>query len=121
MHGICHIEIPSKDHAKSKEFYEKVFGWKVELMPQMNYAIWEAPEGPGGGFPLVKEPCRWTEGNCTLVYILVASIDDKVPEIEAAGAKITTGKTAVGDMGWYAIFEDPAGADVALWESAKKG
>lgn len=120
MHEICHIEIPSTDHAKSKEFYEKVFGWKVELMPQMKYAIWEAPEGPGGGFTLVKEVCKCNDG-CSLVYVLVASIEEKVKEIEAAGGKITTGKTAVGDMGWFAVFEDAAGGVVALWENAPKG
>jgi predicted enzyme related to lactoylglutathione lyase len=31
MHGICHIEIPTTDLAKSKAFYENVFGWKVEV------------------------------------------------------------------------------------------
>lgn len=119
MHDICHVEIPSTDHAKSKEFYEKLFGWKVELMPEMNYATWEAPEGPGGGFDLVKEPCSCEEG-CCLVYILVASVDDKVKEIEAAGGKVLKGKTAVGDMGWFATFQDPAGGVAALYESAKK-
>jgi len=120
MHEICHVEIPSADLAKSKEFYEKLFGWKVELMPEMDYASWEAEESPGGGFNLVKEPCACEEGGC-LVYILVASVDDKAKEIKAAGGKVVKGKTAVGDMGWYAIFQDSAGGVAALWESAKKG
>jgi predicted enzyme related to lactoylglutathione lyase len=120
MHEICHVEIPSTDFAKSKEFYEKVFGWKVELMPEMNYATWVAEAEPSGGFNHVKEPCTCGEG-CCLVYILVASVDDKAKEVEATGGKITTPKTAVGDMGWYAVFQDAAGGVAALWESAKKG
>jgi predicted enzyme related to lactoylglutathione lyase len=119
MHEICHIEIPSTDHGKSKAFYEKVFGWKVDLMPEMDYAVWEAPEGPGGGFTLVKEPCDCGEG-CCLVYVNVANIDDKVKEIEAAGGEILTARSPVGDMGWYAMFRDAAGGVAALWESAKK-
>jgi predicted enzyme related to lactoylglutathione lyase len=73
MHEICHVEIPTTDFAKSKEFYETLFGWKVEVDPVTNYAMW------------------------------------------------TKAKTAVGDIGWYALFEDPAGGVVGLWESAKKG
>ena len=119
MHEICHVEIPSTDLAKSKEFYEKFFGWKVKLIPEMEYATWEAEEGPKGGFTLVKEPCTCGEG-CCLVYILVASVDDKAKEIEAAGGKVVKGKTAVGDIGWFAVFQDPAGGVAALWEGAKK-
>ena len=119
MHEICHVEIPSTDLAKSKEFYEKFFGWKVKLIPEMEYATWEAEEGPEGGFTLVKEPCTCGEG-CCLVYILVASVDDKAKEIEAAGGKVVKGKTAVGDIGWFAVFQDSAGGVAALWEGAKK-
>lgn len=119
MHNICHIEIPSTDFAKSKAFYEKLFGWKVQIEEEMNYAIWEPPEGPGGGFNAVKEPCTCEEG-CCLIYIQVENADAKAAEIEAAGGKIIKPKTPVADYGWYALFEDTAGAVVALWESAKK-
>jgi predicted enzyme related to lactoylglutathione lyase len=119
MHDICHVEIPSTDFAKSKDFYEKLFDWKVTILEEMNYAAWEAPEGPDGGFNPVKEPCTCEEG-CCLVYILVESVDAKVGEIEAAGGSIIKSKTAVADYGWFAIFQDTAGGVVALWESAKK-
>lgn len=121
MHHIYYIEIPSTDFAKSKEFYEKLFDWKVEIDEEMNYAYWETPEpeGLGGGFNPVKEPCTCKEG-CCLVYILVESIDAKVGEIEGAGGTIVTPKTEIADFGWYAIFQDTIGAVVGLWESAKK-
>jgi predicted enzyme related to lactoylglutathione lyase len=119
MHGICHIEIPTTDFAKSKAFYESVFGWKVEVDPATNYAMWTPEDLPGGGFYLVKEPCACEDG-CCLVHILVASVDAKVKELEAAGGKIKTPKTAVGDMGWFAVFRDPAGGVVGMWESAQK-
>jgi len=119
MHDICHVEIPSTDLAKSKAFYEKVFGWKVTLEPEMNYALWEAPEHPGGGFNPVKEPCTCGDG-CCLAYIHVASIDDKLKEVEAAGGKQVKEKTAVGDFGWLAVFQDAADGVVGLWEPAKK-
>jgi predicted enzyme related to lactoylglutathione lyase len=120
MHEICHVEIPTTDLAKSETFYKEVFGWKVEVDPATKYAMWTPEDGPGGGFNLVKEPCTCGESGC-LVYIFVASVDDKAKEIEAAGGKIVTPKSPVGEMGWYAVFEDPAGGVVGLYESAKKG
>ena len=119
MHGIWHIEIPTTDVAKSKAFYENVFGWKVEVDPATDYTMWTPDDGAGGGFNLVKEPCKCGEAGC-LVYISVASVDEKAKEVKAAGGKVVKGKTAVGDVGWYVLFEDPAGAAVGLWESAKK-
>jgi predicted enzyme related to lactoylglutathione lyase len=118
MNEICHVEIPSTDLKKSKEFYEKLFNWKVEIVPEMNYAMWTPPAGPAGGFNPVKEPCTCNEG-CTLVYIWVESVNAKCKEIESAGGKVIKAKTTVGSMGWYAIIQDTAGAVVAIWEVAK--
>jgi len=39
-HGqICYLQIPALDLMKSAEFYEKVFGWKIERP----YPSFEAP------------------------------------------------------------------------------
>ncbi len=122
MSKIVHIEIPTTDFDKSKAFYEKVFGWNVELMPDMNYATWmptDNKDDVGGGFMKVDEPCGCTEG-CVTIYIGVDSIDGKVKEIEAAGGNITVPKTPVGDFGFFAVFTDTAGGTVALWEGVPK-
>jgi len=66
-----------------------------------------------------SKECTCGEAGC-LVYIKVASVDDKAKELEAAGGKVTKAKTAVGDIGWYALFQDSAGGVAALWEAAKK-
>lgn len=29
----CHVEVPAKDLRRSREFYEKAFGWKFEETP----------------------------------------------------------------------------------------
>jgi len=122
MSKVIHIEIPSTDFDKSKVFYEKVFGWKVELMPEMNYATWMPTDNKqdiGGGFVKTDKPCDCSEG-CITIYIGVDSIDGKVKEIEAAGGTIVTPKTAVGDFGFEAVFKDTAGGTVALFESVPK-
>jgi len=123
MHNICYLEIPSTNLKTSKEFYENVFGWKVEITPDNNYACWETGEGVGGGFNLVKEICIWSKENpesCSLLYIKVDCIESKSKDIEVAGGKILKAKTEVANYGFYAVFEDPAGGVVAIWQSKAK-
>lgn len=50
MHGFCHIELPCTDFAKIGKFYTDVFGWNVREIPEMNYAMFQTPDGPDGGF-----------------------------------------------------------------------
>ena len=54
-HGVwCHIEIPSKDIAKSKEFYGNVFGWTFQDYGP-DYAGIQRPDGTESG-GLVVDP-----------------------------------------------------------------
>lgn len=48
--SFVHIDPPATDLARAKRFYGQVFGWKFQDMPDMNYTLFEAPMGPGGGF-----------------------------------------------------------------------
>lgn len=36
---IVHWELMSKDPAKVSDFYAKIFGWKIQHHPEMNYRI----------------------------------------------------------------------------------
>lgn len=113
MGKIVHIEIPAPDLEKAGEFYTKVFGWKVQMMPEMNYALWSPPdEGVGGGFS--KEYAVNTEG--ILIHIGVDDIEAKLAEIEAAGGKTITPKTKISDeFGYFAEFSDISGNKIGLW------
>jgi predicted enzyme related to lactoylglutathione lyase len=113
MSKIVHIDIPAPDLDKAAEFYSKVFGWKVEMEPEMDYATWSPPEeGVGGGFS--KSPKPSTDG--ALLHIGVDDIEAKLREIEAAGGKIVTPKTKISDeYGYFAEFTDVFGNKLALW------
>ncbi|MCH7759919.1 hypothetical protein IIA15_00735, partial [candidate division TA06 bacterium] len=77
---FIHIEIPVKDFEKAKKFYSGVFDWKVEILPpEMNYALFSAPKGPGGGFTKVKEKAK---PGGIVNYILVNSIETTLTKIE---------------------------------------
>ncbi|MBS3080874.1 hypothetical protein J4221_05360 [Candidatus Pacearchaeota archaeon] len=39
MDKVVHFEIPYDNVEEAKSFYEKVFGWKIQSIPEMNYNI----------------------------------------------------------------------------------
>lgn len=113
MSKIVHIEIPAPDLEKAAEFYSKLFGWEIEMLPEMDYAVWSPPEeGVAGGFLKSAKPT--TDG--ALLHIGVDDIEAKLREIEAAGGKTVTPKTKISDeWGYYAEFTDIFGNKLGLW------
>jgi len=110
MHGFCHIEIPTTDVAKSKDFYGKVFGWQFE--DAGGYVMYRPPEGVAGGFTTNSKPAT----NGVILYIEVENIDEKLAQIEHAGGKKVTPKTKISDeFGFYALFADPCGNAIGIW------
>jgi predicted enzyme related to lactoylglutathione lyase len=111
MHGFTHIEIPTTDPKKSKEFYAKIFGWKMEEnMPE--YVMFSTGDNQGGG--LTKESKPTPDG--VVLYIEVEDIVKKLGEIEAAGGKKVKDKTGISpEFGFYGLFTDPCGNIMGLW------
>jgi len=48
-HPVVHWELMSKDPARIASFYEKIFGWKIEQVPAMNYRSVDTGGGINGG------------------------------------------------------------------------
>jgi predicted enzyme related to lactoylglutathione lyase len=118
---FCHVEIPVADFERARAFYGGLFGWKFEGVPGMNYVTFDTGAPPGGGFfmpekanpPLPMEPDR----GGALNYILVDEIEATLVKAKQLGAgEVLVGKTPVADMGWFAIFRDPDGNRVAVWQ-----
>ena len=49
QHPIVHVEIPAADQESTGKFYSELFGWKFQAFPELDYAMFEADGGPGGG------------------------------------------------------------------------
>ena len=46
---VVHWELMSKDPAKVSDFYAKLFGWKVQHIPEINYRLVDT--GAKGAMP----------------------------------------------------------------------
>ncbi len=113
--SVVHIEIPSADFKKSGEFYSKLFGWKITPMPEMDYALWEPQEGPGGGFsPLGAE----VEVSHVLIHVDSDDIDADLKKAKALGGSIVREKTEIPNIGWWGVFKDPTGNLIAVFTAS---
>jgi predicted enzyme related to lactoylglutathione lyase len=110
--NVVHVEIPAKDVEGAGKFYQSLFGWKIQSIPEMNYTMWEDGNGGGGGFPAVSEE---NPAGQVLVYIDSDDIDADLKKVEKLGGKVLRKKTEISGMGWFGIFQDPTGNVLALY------
>ena len=116
---VVHWEFWSKDPENISDFYEKVFDWKVQHIPEMNYRLVETG-GQGGinGGIMKPQEGPWP-GNMAL-YIDVENLETYVQKIKDAGGKIVVERMEVPNVGAFSLFEDPDGRVMGLWLQQKK-
>lgn len=126
MKSVVHFDMPVKDVERAQKFYKEAFEWEINKVPDMDY--WGVnttetgedymPKKPGainGGMYPKKE-----DADLTVIVIEVPSLDASLKQLEELGATIVMPKMKVGEMGYYARFQDPEGNIVGVWESIKK-
>ena len=116
---VVHWELMSKDPAKLSDFYQKVFDWKIQHIPEMNYRVVETggEGGINGGIIQPEREGPWP-GNLTF-YIDVDDLAAYRRRIVAAGGKIHVEEQEVPGMGAFSLFTDPEGRMIGLWKAAK--
>jgi uncharacterized protein len=112
MNGICHVEIPCTDFEKAKKFYGEVFDWEVQVIPEMDYAMFKGKNGPGGGF---SKQLKVSDSG-VLFYLEVEDIEAALKKVETAGGQMVKGKTQISpEVGYFGIFTDSDGNVIGLW------
>jgi predicted enzyme related to lactoylglutathione lyase len=113
--SIVWFEIPADNPERAKRFYGSLFGWNIKLFPGMT-EYWHIDTGggddtPDGGMIVRKH----TEQPITN-YISVKSVTESMAKVEKFGGKVCMPKTAVPQMGYFAICQDTENNTFALWE-----
>lgn len=112
-HTIVHVDISATNQEEAGTFYGSLFGWKIQPMPQFNYTTFAAEGGPGGGFMQIGD--GMAPAGQVLVYVSTDDIDASLAKVELLGGKIVRPKTEIPTVGWFGIFTDPAGNQLALF------
>ena len=112
---VVHFELWSEDPANTSQFYCKVFDWRIRYMEELNYRIVETrgEDGIDGGVSQLAEG-RGPERMC--FYILVDSLEDYLEKIRGAGGRTIVERQEVPNAGAFALFEDPDGRVLGIWE-----
>lgn len=113
-HGdITHIDIPVADHEKASAFYSDLFGWQIAEIPGFEgYPMWQAPNQVSGG-GLAPRGDGFTQPRS---YVEVDSIDDVLAKATERGATVTMEKSPISETSWFAVFTDPDGNTIGLYE-----
>src|ERR1043166_2137559 len=82
---ICYIELPATDIARSANFYQKVFGWKMRKRGDGATAFDDAVGEVSGAFVLGRPPAG---APGLLVYVMVDSVADKIETVKVNGGEI---------------------------------
>jgi predicted enzyme related to lactoylglutathione lyase len=109
MPRIVHFELNVKNVEKTIEFYENVFGWKIEKWdgPIDYWFIMtgdESEPGIDGGLGFEEEGFPGVVNT-----IDVRDVDQIIKKIKDNGGEIINPKHAVPGIGWLAYFKDTEG------------
>lgn len=116
---FVHVELMTTDVAKAKDFFGKLFDWKLEEVKgagDMAYTMIQVGEGTGGG--MMKNPMP-NAGSMWLAYVLVDDLKASTAKARSLGGKVMKDATEVEGMGSFSIITDPTGAMLGLWETKK--
>ena len=109
---ICYIEMPSTDIARSAEFYQNVFGWKIRKRGDGATAF-DDGVGEVSGTWVLGRPAASMPG--LLFYIMVDDVAKTVDEVIANGGKIVQPIGADAPE-ITARFLDPGGNVIGLYQ-----
>lgn len=117
---FVHVELQTTDLKKARDFYSRLFDWKLEDAPVPGFGTYTmigVGEGTGGGMMAAQSkevPSHW------LAYVDVSDVASATRKAKELGAKVVVDSMPVADMGKFSIIEDPTGAHLGLWQNTRK-
>ena len=109
------VDLGSEDLAAAKAFYRGLFGWNTPEGPPEagGYAVCDLNGKTVAGLGPNMNPAappHWA------TYVNVDNADETVAKVEANGGMVYMPPMDVMEAGRMAVFADPAGAVIGLWQ-----
>ena len=114
--ALSWFEIPATDLPRATRFYETVLARKLkaEAMGPLQLSVFSY-EQPGVGGCLIAGDGHLPAAVGTVVYLVVARLDEALGRVGGAGGKIALPKTALPEgLGFFAHIIDSEGNRVGL-------
>jgi predicted enzyme related to lactoylglutathione lyase len=113
---FVHVELHTSDLARAKDFYSRLFEWKLQDVPMPGggtYTMIDVGTGTGGGMMVNQAPGvppHW------MAYVGVDDIHAATRKAKELGAKVVVDVMEVGTYGSMSVITDPTGATLAMWQ-----
>ena len=114
MPRITYFDVGADEPQRAIAFYRRVFGWEITRWAGP-WEYWRIktgdPREPGIDGGLAK---RGQPGEAFTPFVEVASVDDFVAKVTAAGGSVIQPKTAIPGVGYMAACKDTEGNSFGL-------
>lgn len=114
-HPVMHFEFWANSGEVLGQFYHQVFDWEIEKVPGMDYTMIRTGSDEGINGALMERQADMPSG--ITIYVEVDSLEDQIAKIEAAGGTIVVPATDIPGFGCFALFKDPEGNCIGLWQT----
>ncbi len=110
------LDLSSSDAEGSRTFYSSLFGWSADVNPDPQYGGYAVCRLDGkdvagiGPHMEAGQPTAWT------IYIGTPDAAATGQRVEKAGGTVVVPGMEVGPQGTMAVYRDPAGAFISVWQ-----
>lgn len=117
MSRVVHFEFSADDPERVRDFFARVFGWRVERWGgPLEY--WMVATGPDDEFGIDGGMgTRPTMSRGIVNTIAVDDVDATLLDVTAAGGEVVMPKSAIPGAGWNAYFKDTEGNLWGIFEA----
>ena len=111
---IVHWELMVSDMQKAKAFYGAIFDWTIDETSMPGYGMINTGSEPPGGMMATPPTAPVSSLN---TYFGVDDVEATLTKALAAGATLIAPKTPIPGVGYWAMFADPDGIPIGLFQS----
>jgi predicted enzyme related to lactoylglutathione lyase len=121
IHDFCFINLMTRDAAKAKAFYGRLFGWTYGEMPGVPGGHLILVDGHTGGALMDLEVTKMPPGTPAVIGVMirVESADATVAKVNALGGRAEPAFDVL-ENGRMAMCTDPQGAVFGVWQAKKE-
>ncbi len=116
VHAPIWVDLSTSDVAEAGRFYGELFGWRQDVQQDPaagGYAMFHLGDQAVAGVGPKQDPNGPT---AWAAYIGTEDADATARKVEEAGGKVVAPPFDVLDAGRMAVFQDPAGAFISVWQ-----
>src|SRR4051812_43226191 len=112
------VDLSTTEPGAAREFYEKLFGWTVDVNPDPQYGGYGMAQRDGTGIAGIGAKMDPSAPTVWSLYIGSDDIEELTRRVAEAGGTVVMKPFDVGDQGKMAVFQDPTGAFISAWQAS---